>query len=73
MHADEIWTKSYGLNYTKLWAFWQKKKMINYIWQSVDAILEDVPVTETTVWCQIINLKTIFQYLKTKNTVVRHV
>ena len=23
-HANEIWTKSYGPNYTKLWAFCQK-------------------------------------------------
>ena len=44
-----IWTKSYGSNYTKFWAFWQK--MLNHFWQSVDAILEDVPVTETIVWC----------------------
>ena len=21
----KIWTKSYGPNYTKVWAFWQKK------------------------------------------------
>ena len=25
-YASEIWTKSYGLNYTIFWAFWQKKK-----------------------------------------------
>ena len=25
-HANKIWTKSYGPNYTKFWAFWQKKK-----------------------------------------------
>ena len=41
--------KSYGPNYTKFWAFWQK--MVNHFWQSVDAILEDVSVTETIVWC----------------------
>ena len=36
--------------YTKFWGFWQK--MVNHFWQSVDAILEDVPdVTETIVWC----------------------
>ena len=46
-HADEIWTKSCGLNYTKI--FWQK--MVNNFWQSVDAILKDVSVTETIVWC----------------------
>ena len=27
------------------------KKMVNHFWQSVDAILEDVSVTETIVWC----------------------
>ena len=26
-------------------------KMVNHFWQSVDAILEDVPVTETIVCC----------------------
>ena len=29
--------------------FWQK--MVNHFWQNVDAILEDVTVTETIVWC----------------------
>ena len=33
--------------------------MINYFWQSVDAILEDVSVIKTIVSCLIINLKTI--------------
>ena len=33
--------------------------MVNHFWQSVDAILEEVYVTETIVWCQTINLKTI--------------
>ena len=28
-----------------------KKKMVNHFWQSADAILEDVYVTETIVWC----------------------
>ena len=27
------------------------QKMVNHFWQSVDAILEDVSVTETIVWC----------------------
>ena len=27
-HAREIWTKAYGPNYTKLWAFDQKKKWL---------------------------------------------
>ena len=31
----------------KIWAFWQK--MVDHFWQSVDAILEDVSVTETVV------------------------
>ena len=33
--------------------------MVNHFWQSVDAILEDFSVTETIVWYQTINLKTI--------------
>ena len=35
------------------------KKMVNYFWQNVDAILEDVSVTKTIVWCWTINIKTI--------------
>ena len=27
------------------------KKMVNNFWQNADAILEDVFVTETIVWC----------------------
>ena len=38
-----------GPNHTKFCAFWQK--MINNFWQIVDAILEDISVTETVVWC----------------------
>ena len=39
--------------------------MVNYFWQSVDAILEDIPVIKTIVWCLNINLKTIiFQCIK---------
>ena len=41
--------KSYGPNYTKIWAFWQK--MVNKFWKSVDTILEDVSVNEIIVWC----------------------
>ena len=50
-HASEIWTKSYGPNYTKFWAFWQEKTGFfkNHFWQSVDAILEDVSVAEKIV------------------------
>ena len=32
-----------------------------HFWQSDDAILEDVSVTETIVWHKIINLNTIIQ------------
>ena len=28
-----------------------KNKIVNYFWQSVDAILEGVSVTETILWC----------------------
>ena len=49
-HAGEILTKLYGPNYREFWAFWHK--MVNRFWQSVDAIMEDVSVTET-----IVNLK----------------
>ena len=39
--------------------------MVQHLWQSIDAILEDVSVTETIVWCYTINLKTfIFQCSK---------
>ena len=33
------------------------KKMVNNLWQSVDAILEDFSVTETIIWCETINLR----------------
>ena len=50
-HASEIWTKSYGPNYTKFWAFCQKTGVFKTIlkWQSVEAILEDISVAETIV------------------------
>ena len=35
------------------------EKMVNHFWQSVDAILENVSVTETIVWCLTINVKII--------------
>ena len=45
------------------------KKMVNHFWQSV---LEDVPVTETIVWCKTINLKTIiFQCSKNHGSPTR--
>ena len=28
-----------------------RKEIVNHIWQSVDAILKDVAVTKTIVWC----------------------
>ena len=34
-------------------------KTVNHFWQSVDAILKDASVIETTVWCSTIDLKTI--------------
>ena len=47
-YASEIWTKSYGPNYTKFWAFLQKADFFyKHFWQSVDAILEDVSVADT--------------------------
>ena len=56
--------KAYNPSYTKFWAH-LKKKMVNRFWQSVDAILEDISASETTVWCKTINLKTtIFQCSK---------
>ena len=48
LHTGEIWAKSYGAKYTIFWAFF------NHFWQSVDAILEDVSVTEIIAWCCII-------------------
>ena len=33
--------------------------MVNHFWRSVDAILEDVSVTETIIWCLTIDLKII--------------
>ena len=77
-HAGEIWTKSYGPNYTKFWSLWQKKKKkkkkrVNHFWQSADANLEDVSMTDTIVWCKTINVKTIiFQCSKNYGT-SRHV
>ena len=42
-----------------------EKKMVNHFLESVEAILEDVPVTKTAFWCKNINLKTIiFQCFK---------
>ena len=46
-HPGEIWTKSYGLNYTNFWTIWQK--LVNHFWLSVDAILEDFSVAKSIV------------------------
>ena len=47
-YASEIWTKSYGPNYTKFWAFWQKTVFFfyNHFWRRVDTILKNVSVAE---------------------------
>ena len=43
----------------------KKKTRLTIFWQSIDAILKDVSVTETIIWCLTINLKTtIFQCSK---------
>ena len=45
----KIWTKLYGPNYTKFELFWQKTGFFKiHFWRSVDAILEDVSVAETS-------------------------
>ena len=53
-YASELWTKSYGPNYTKILAFRHKKKkkvFFNHFWQRVDAILEEDSVAEIIFWC----------------------
>ena len=46
-HASEIWTKAFGPNYIKFWAFWQKTGSFKTIFDKcVDAILEDALVAE---------------------------
>ena len=38
-YASEIWTKSYGPNYTKFWVFDKKLGFFyNHFWQNVDSI-----------------------------------
>ena len=50
-----IWTTCWwNLNkivWSELYEIWIFLKMVNYFWQSVDAILEDVSVNETIIWC----------------------
>ena len=46
--------------------------MVKHFWQRFEAILEDVPVTETIVWCLTIKLKTIiFQCSKNYSSLTR--
>ena len=46
--------------------------MVNHFWQSVGAILENVSVIETTIWCWNINLKSIiFQCSKNYDSPTR--
>ena len=46
-YASEVRTKSYGPNYTEVWAFWKKKKRVFItILTKSDAIWEDVSVSE---------------------------
>ena len=46
--------------------------MVNHFWQSVDAILEDIPVNKTIFWWYTINLKTIiFQCSKNDGSPTR--
>ena len=48
-HMLVTFDQIYCPNHTKFCAFWQK--MVNNFWQIVDAILEDVFVTQTIIWC----------------------
>ena len=44
--------KLYGPNFTQFWGFLTKQWIKGeHFWQSVDIILEDISVAETTVWC----------------------
>ena len=58
-----IWTKSYGPDYIKFWAFDKKKtSFLSYFWHSVEDIFGNVSVVKTIVWCLTINFQTtIFQ------------
>ena len=47
-HAGKIWTK-FGTKYTKFLAF--RQKIVNHLSESVDAILEEVSMKQTIVWC----------------------
>ena len=71
-HASEIWTKSFGPNYTNFELFDKKPVFLNHFGQSVDAILEDVLVAET-----MFNVKLLISRLPSsgvpKITIVWHV
>ena len=48
-------------------------EIVKHFWWSVDAILEDVSVTETVVWCQTIKFYhlSVFQKLRQSTRVTR--
>ena len=48
-HASEIWTKSYGPNYTKFELFDKKMGFLKPFLTKRGAILQDVSVAETIV------------------------
>ena len=62
----------FGPNFTKFLVFWQK--MIDHFWQSVDAILEDVSVTEIFFDAKLLCYNArLSSFRVPKITVVRHV
>ena len=71
--ASEIWTKLYGPNYTKFWAFWPKKNGV------FKTIFEEelMPLWKTFLWLkQLFNAKPLISRLPSfcvpKTMVVRH-
>ena len=54
----------------KVWAFWQKG--VNYLWQSVDAILEYVSVAKKMFDAKVL-IKRLSSFSAPKITVIRHV
>ena len=75
--AGGIWTKSYVVQLYKILSFLPKKKrkrrekkrLSHHFRQSFDAILDEVSVTQTIIWSQTIDLKTIiFQCCKYYDT-----
>ena len=72
-YTSEIWTKSYGPNYTKFWAFWQKSEVSKTIF---DKAL--TPFWKTFLWLkQLFNAKLFISRLPSFSvptiTVVQHV